>query len=67
MKTVKDLKKAYLKADREGKEQFEIDGFVLVTGYAKYLLEYLKSKGVPDGKPLKSFMTQPIIDTKGFA
>ena len=54
--TVKDLRKAYEKAVAEGKDQFEIDGYTLVTGYAKYLLEYLKMKHIHEDTVLKSFI-----------
>lgn len=35
------LKKAYKEAVEKGKEQFQIGGKVLLTSYAKYLIEYL--------------------------
>ena len=38
--TLKEFKKAY--ANAAGKDQFEINGFQFVTGYAKYLIEYLE-------------------------
>ncbi len=38
---LKALRKAYLAASAASVEQFEFEGQVLVTGYAKYLLEYL--------------------------
>jgi hypothetical protein len=37
-----ELKDKYNKATKEGKEQFNFYGEVLLTSYAKYLLEYLK-------------------------
>ena len=37
----RQLKKLYNKAVKENRPQFEFKGQILVTGYAKYLLEYL--------------------------
>jgi hypothetical protein len=37
-----ELQDSYDKAIEEGKEQFNFYGEVLLTSYAKYLLEYLK-------------------------
>jgi hypothetical protein len=65
--TVKDLRKAYEKAVREGKDTFSIDGYDFVTGYAKYLLEYLKMRGIPDDKVLKTFITQDRNGEGGIA
>lgn len=56
--TVKDLRKAYEKAVREGKDTFTIDGYNFVTGYAKYLLQYIEMRGVPDDKVLKTFIVK---------
>ena len=38
----KELKKAYDKAVKENKETFEIEDFLLLTAYAKYLIQYLE-------------------------
>ena len=38
------LKDAYQKAVLEGREKFLFEGQVVVTGYAKYMLEYLKER-----------------------
>lgn len=38
------LQKAYDEAVKNGKESFQFDGLEYVTGYAKYLLEYMKFK-----------------------
>ena len=35
------LKKAYVKAVNEGREQFVFEKHLLLTSYAKYLLEFL--------------------------
>lgn len=35
------LKKKYAKAVGEGREQFTFEGRILLTSYAKYLLEFL--------------------------
>lgn len=40
----KRLKKTYDKALEEKKESFVFQGHELLVAYAKYLLEYLKSK-----------------------
>jgi hypothetical protein len=42
-KSYDDLKKAYDKAVSEGKTQFTYEGEEVLTSYAKYLLEYLKT------------------------
>jgi hypothetical protein len=34
------LKRAYHKAKKEGQESFTFDGQLLLTEYAKYLIEY---------------------------
>ena len=39
---LKELKKAYDKAVKENKETFEIEDVLLLTTYAKYLIEYLE-------------------------
>jgi len=38
------LKLAYDYAVKEGQEQFDFEGEVFVTAYAKYVLEYLEGK-----------------------
>ena len=38
----KELKKAYDKAVKENKETFEIEDVLLLTAYAKYLIQYLE-------------------------
>lgn len=40
----KELKKLYANAVKEELPQFMFKGRVLVTGYAKYLIEYLEPK-----------------------
>ena len=42
--TVDELEVAYKKAVEENKESFSIRDQEFVTNYAKYLLEYLKTK-----------------------
>jgi hypothetical protein len=44
----RELKKEYQKAVNENVKTFSIEGHLLVVGYAKYLIEYLTSKGVKD-------------------
>jgi len=39
-----NLRTAYDEAVRTGAEVFEFEGLQLVTGYAKYLLEYLDGR-----------------------
>lgn len=39
---LKELKKAYDKAVKENKETFEIEDVLLLTAYAKYLIQYLE-------------------------
>lgn len=58
MKTIKDLKKEYKKADANKTETFTIDGYEFYTPYAKYLLEYLESIKIPADTPLKSFLVK---------
>lgn len=39
-----ELKRLYKKALEEDKNEFTFKGEILIVGYAKYLLEYLKNK-----------------------
>jgi hypothetical protein len=39
---IKSLKVAYQKAVEENREEFTYKGHTLLTGYAKYLIEYLE-------------------------
>lgn len=41
---IKALRKAYDAAVKNELDEFEFQGNTLVTGYAKYLLEYLEGK-----------------------
>lgn len=41
--TYLSLKREYDKAVEEGLDRFSLDGHVLLTSYAKYLIEYLSS------------------------
>ena len=43
-----DLKEAYKNASTKGIDQFTLDNSVYVTGYAKYLIQYLEMKNVND-------------------
>ena len=45
---LKELKKRYSKAVKEGVETFFADGKELVVGYAKYVIQYAESKGADD-------------------
>lgn len=40
---LKELKVAYRQAVRDGQEAFLFNGHVLLTDYAKYMVEYLES------------------------
>lgn len=57
-KTIRHLRAAYNNAVREGKEQFEIEGMEFYTPYAKYFLEHLKNKGVPEDAYLKNVVAK---------
>lgn len=52
--TVKSLRKRYEKAVEDGEKQFIIEGFELLTAYAKYLLEYSKMRKIPDDIQLRT-------------
>lgn len=41
-KKVQDLRIAYKRAEQEHKKEFVFEGHILLTSYAKYLLEYLE-------------------------
>jgi len=56
MKRVRDLKREYEKAVKEGRETFMIDEFEFYTPFAKYLIEYLEMKGIPDDMPLEAIL-----------
>lgn len=43
-----DLKEAYKNASKKGIDQFTLDNKEYVTGYAKYLIQYLEMKNVND-------------------
>lgn len=45
MVKLKELKKAYNKAVEGNLDSFYVDNKELVTGYAKYLIEYAEMKG----------------------
>lgn len=44
------LKRAYDRAMKEGQEQFEIQGQIVLTKFAKYLLEYLENQRQATGQ-----------------
>jgi len=48
VKTFKQLKEAYKKAVEEKAEAFSFDGHLLVTDYAKYLIQHQENEGVTD-------------------
>ena len=41
---LEELEALYTKADAEGKESFQFKGETWLTEYAKYILQFLKSK-----------------------
>jgi len=59
---VKELKGLYKEAREKGKEEFTADGCLLVTDYAKYLIEALDMQHIGDDVELD--MTQTIISFK---
>ena len=56
--TVKDLKKAYKIAIDNKLETITIDDFVLLTAYAKYLIQYLDMMKVPDDIKLVNILVK---------
>ena len=48
---LKRLKQAYAQAVEEEAEEFTFDGNVFVTGYAKYLIEYLELRFTGQDNP----------------
>lgn len=63
MKTFYDLKTAYRKALKNNQDTFEIDGYQFVTGFARYLIDYFDMIGVPQDKPLSSFINKAETDS----
>lgn len=55
--TVRDLRLAYEKAVENKQEIFQIADYKFVTGYAKYLLQYLEMKRIHESRELKTFMS----------
>ena len=45
---VKAIKKAYKHASEFNLQSFEVEGLIFLTSYAKYLLEYIKQRGIKD-------------------
>ena len=41
---LKRFRTVYAEAVRQGEEQFTFDGYTFITGYAKYLIEYLTGR-----------------------
>lgn len=50
--TVKDLEKAYKKAQDKGDTEFKIGKYAFYTSYANYLIQFLNSKNIPKDTPL---------------
>ena len=58
---LKELKKAYDKAVKENKETFEIECVLVLTAYAKYLIQYLeKTMKLNDEDEIESKNKQTI-------
>lgn len=47
-KTFKQLKEAHKRAEEDNAEAFSFDGQLLMTKYAKYLIEHQTNEGVTD-------------------
>ena len=56
--TLKELRKAYARACKDHRDQFTHDGSEFVTGYAKYLIQYLENEHTPEDKPIEFTPTQ---------
>jgi len=59
---VKELKALYKDVRENNDTEFTADGCLLLTDYAKYLIEALDMQNIGDDVELD--MTQPIIDFK---
>lgn len=44
LETYEEFQKAYEEARKKNLDEFEFEGHVLLTDYAEYLLEYLKTQ-----------------------
>ena len=53
MTTLKELKKEYQEAIKEEKEIIVIDNKEILTNYLKYVIEYLKMRGIKDKDEIK--------------
>ena len=51
--TFAQLKQAYKNAVVREKKEFDLDDKQFVTGYAKYLIEYLEMQKCPDKKKIE--------------
>jgi len=51
--TLAKLRKEFETASNDNKESFMLCGHELLTGYAKYLIEYLEMKKTPENLPLE--------------
>lgn len=56
MKTLYDLKCAYKKAVRDNQDTFEIEGYPFVTGFTRYLIDYLDSLGIENSTALRTLL-----------
>ena len=54
--TLKDLKRAYRKAVKQNADTFKIEKYEFVTGFAKYLIEYLEMIGIQEETHLCSLV-----------
>ena len=54
--TLKDLKRAYRKAVKKNMDTFKIEKYEFVTGFARYLIEYLEMIGITEDTHLCSLL-----------
>lgn len=67
MKTIKDLRARYNKAVKNNEEQFTIEGYEFVTLYAKYLLEFLEMKKIPEDTALRTIIQKGVTNAECIA
>jgi len=54
--SLRDLRNAYRKAVKHQKDTFKVDDYEFVTGFAKYLIEYLEMIGIKEETKLCSLI-----------
>lgn len=60
----KTFRKAYKKAEDSKEHMFTIDGLEFLTTYAKYVIEYLKSRGAREETEI-SFSQDNEVNMEG--